>query len=330
MVTDEKQIQQVLDAERKTGEKTRVGHNSISSPSSGKLWELLRSGEIGEITSVDYAEYLDVNHGADYFRRWHGMVENSGSLLLHKSSHHFASLNYYIDSDPVSVYATGSLDNYGKNGPFRAKNCRTCPHTSQCSYYMQMEPQMSGEMQRNAMESQETFKKLYIDCEKYDGYLRDGCVFRNEINIPDKTAATIKYANGVQVAYSLVAYSPYEGSRMVITGTKGRIETGGTNPLQQRSNGFFLYKNFGKPEIIQTPRGTGSHGGSDNLLRDQIFIPGTPDPYQQCANTRDGAFACLIGIAARNSIASGQPVKIAGMTSLNPQVKKEYRRDVLI
>ncbi|MDR1610713.1 MAG: gfo/Idh/MocA family oxidoreductase, partial [Candidatus Symbiothrix sp.] len=63
----------------------------------------------------------------------------------------------------------------------------------------------------------------------------------------------------------------------------------------------------------------------DNLLRDQIFIPGTPDPLKQCAGSRDGAFACLVGIAARNSIASGLPVKIADLTSLKPQAQKEYQ-----
>ena len=125
MVTDEKQIQRVLDTERKTGRKTRVGHNARYSPESVQLWELLRAGEIGEITSADLNWYLDTSHGADYFRRWHRLMEKSGSLLLHKASHHFDMLNYFIDSDPESVYATGSLDFYGKNGPFRAENCRS-------------------------------------------------------------------------------------------------------------------------------------------------------------------------------------------------------------
>lgn len=50
------------------------------------------------------------------------------------------------------------------------------------------------------------------------------------------------------------------------------------------------------------------------------------DPYKQCASVRDGALACLVGIAARNSIATGQPVKIADLTSIQPQEKKLYQR----
>jgi predicted dehydrogenase len=339
MTTDEKKVQQIIDTEKSTGRKTRVTFNYRYSPHRAKIWELLREGEIGELTSVDFHWYLDTRHGADYFRRWHRLVERSGSLWVHKASHHFDLLNWWIDSDPESVYALGSLDFYGKNGPFRAENCRTCPHTAKCQFYFQLErPAMSSAMQDAAgMNSQRAaaanpYKRLYLDCEKYDGYLRDGCVFKNDINIFDKMAATIRYASGVQVSYSLTAYSPYEGYRIAFNGTKGRIDAWiqESNPTQDRDyDEIVLHKSFSRRQYIQIPFGTSGHGGGDNLLRDQIFIPGTPDPLRQCAGTRDGAFACLIGIAARNSIASGQPVKIADLTTLKPQAQKEYQRDLL-
>ena len=135
MTTDEKKIQAILDAEKRTGKNCRVTFNYRYSPHRAKIWELLRAGEIGDITSVDFHWYLDTSHGADYFRRWHRLVECSGSLWVHKASHHFDLLNWWIDSDPESVYALGSLDHYGKNGTFRAENCRTCPHTSKCKFY---------------------------------------------------------------------------------------------------------------------------------------------------------------------------------------------------
>jgi hypothetical protein len=145
-------------------------------------------------------------------------------------------------------------------------------------------------------------------------------------------AATIKYASGVHVAYSLTAYSPYEGYRIAFNGTKGRIDAWiqSSNPIQDKDyDEIILYKNFSKRQYIPVSRISTTHGGSDDFLRDQIFIPNTPDPYKQCAGTRDGAFSCLIGIAARNSIASGQVVKIADLTSLKPQAQKEYQRDIL-
>jgi predicted dehydrogenase len=334
MSTDEKKVQQILDAEKRTGIKIRVGHNARYSPHCTKIWELLRGGEIGDIMSANLNWYLDTSHGADYFRRWHRLVEKSGSLLVHKACHHFDILNWLIDSDPESVYALGSLDFYGRNGSIRAENCRTCTHKRECKFYFDIErPTMTLEMMNAVGVTEQTrispYKQLYLDCEKYDGYLRDGCVFKNDINIFDKMAATIKYANGVQVAYSLTAYSPYEGYRLALNGTKGRIDiwiqsSNSTSDVDYDE--IVISKNFSKRQYIPVPRISSGHGGSDDFLRDQIFVPGTPDPYKQYASSRDGAFACLIGIAARNSIASGQAVNIADLSPLKPQAKKEYQR----
>ncbi|MDR3219990.1 MAG: Gfo/Idh/MocA family oxidoreductase [Dysgonamonadaceae bacterium] len=316
MTTDEQKVQAILDAEKKTGKKCRVTFNYRYSPHRAKIWELIHAEEIGQLTSVDFHWYLNTSHGADYFRRWHRLVEKSGSLLLHKASHHFDLLNWWINSDPESVYALGQLNFYGKNGSYRAENCRTCPHTGQCKFFF--------DITKN-----QNYMNLYVANEKYDGYLRDGCVFKNDINIFDKMAATIKYANDVQVSYSLTAYSPYEGYRIAFNGTNGRIDAWiqESNPVNDVNyDEIILFKNFARRQYIQIPFGTSGHGGGDKLLKDQIFLPNIGDPLKQCANTRDGAFACLIGIAARNSIASGQPVKIADLTSLTPQAVKTYER----
>ncbi|MGI6573397.1 MAG: Gfo/Idh/MocA family protein [Fermentimonas sp.] len=311
MAIDEKKIQRIIDAEKRTGKKCRVTFNYRYSPHRAKMWEIIRSGEIGEITSVDFHWYLDTSHGADYFRRWHRLVEKGGSLWVHKASHHFDLLNWWIDSDPESVYALGDLNFYGKNGPFRAVNCRSCPHAKKCNFYFDIT-------------ASEYLTRLYVDNEKYDGYHRDGCVFREDVNIFDKMAATIKYKNGVQVSYSLTAYSPYEGYRIAFNGTKGRMDAWiqESKPTSDANyDEIVVFKNFGRRQYIQIPQG-GGHGGGDKLLKDQIFIPNTPDPLRQTAGVRDGALACLVGIAARKSIASGQPVMIGDLSTIQPMEKK--------
>lgn len=316
LTTDEKKVQAILDAEKRTGRNCRITFNYRYSPHRAKIWELLKAGEIGELTSVDFHWYLDTSHGADYFRRWHRLTECSGSLWVHKASHHFDLLNWWTDSDPESVYALGDLNFYGKNGKYRAENCRSCRHTGECKFYF--------DIMKDSY-----YKQLYVDNEKYDGYLRDGCVFRNDINIFDKMAATIRYKNGVQVSYSLTAYSPYEGYRIAFNGTKGRIDAWiqESHPVSDVNyDEIVVARNFSRREYIHIPFGTSGHGGGDKLLKDQIFVPGTPDPFKQCAGTRDGAFACLVGIAARGSIATGKPVDIASLTTLQPQAVKEYRR----
>ncbi|MDO1444869.1 Gfo/Idh/MocA family oxidoreductase [Rhodocytophaga aerolata] len=312
MTTDEKKCQAILDAENRTGKKVTVTFNYRYSPHRAKMYELLRQGAIGKLTSVDFHWYLDTSHGADYFRRWHRLEEKSGSLWVHKATHHFDLLNWWIDSDPSEVYASASLDHYGKNNPFRHTHCRPCPHKEKCNFYWDITKN------KNYME-------LYVNNEKHDGYLRDGCVWKEDINIYDKMAATIKYMNGVQVSYSLTTYSPYEGYRVAFNGTEGRLEAWieESNPVEKRDyDELMLVKNFGKREFFKIPHGTSGHGGGDRLLKDKIFLPNKPDPLRQSAGTRDGALSVLVGVAARNSSKSGQPVKIADLTSIKPQTQK--------
>ncbi|MGC4102578.1 Gfo/Idh/MocA family protein [Ferruginibacter sp.] len=312
MTTDEQKCQTILDAEKRTGKKVTVTFNYRYSPHRAKMWEMLRAGAIGKLTSVDFHWYLDIHHGADYFRRWHRKREFGGSLWVHKATHHFDLLNWWIDSDPAEVFATGSLEHYGKNNSFRSTNCRPCEHKDKCKFYFDMT-------------KDKRLMALYADNEKYDGYLRDGCVWKEDIDIFDKMAATIKYANGVQVSYSCTTYSPYEGYRIAFNGTEGRLEAWiqeSNPPVKLDYDELMLTKNFEKPEFIKVPFAESGHGGGDKLLKDRIFVPGTPDALRQSAGTRDGALSCLVGIAARKSCDSGKPVMIADLTNLKPMAQK--------
>src|SRR5207247_10220106 len=76
------------------------------SPSLHDALPILMEKAVGDVISVDFHEYLDTSHGADYFRRWHRLKQNSGTLLVHKASHHFDLANWWLDSTPVEVTAT--------------------------------------------------------------------------------------------------------------------------------------------------------------------------------------------------------------------------------
>lgn len=310
LTTDEQKCQAILDAQARTGRDVIVTFNYRYSPHREKMKEILMSGRIGRVTSVDFHWYLDVYHGADYFRRWHGKRENSGTLFVHKATHHFDLLNWWLDSEPEEVFAYGALEYYGRNNPFRHTNCRGCPFKDQCKHYI--------DITRNPRHV-----ALYVENEKHDGYLRDGCVWDERIDIYDKMAAILRYANGVQVSYSCTTYSPYEGYRIAFNGTKGRLEAWikERQPWQEPEyDEIRVTDNFGQTELIRVPHGGGGHGGGDTRLKDKIFrYPDAPDPYHQAAGLRDGAMAILPGIAARISVETGRPVKIAGLTSLKPE-----------
>ena len=310
LTTEAEYAQAIIDAQAKTEKDLIATFNVRYIPTMAHIKQLLIDERVGRITSVDFHWYLDIHHGASYFRRWHGITEHSGTLLVHKASHHFDVLNWWLNSEPATVFAHGDLTYYGQNNDFRAKNCRTCPHTSDCDFYW--------DMTRDARSM-----KLYADNEHHDGYLRDGCVWREEIDIYDRMSVQIVYANGVSVSYSLSAFLPYEGFRIAFNGTKGRLETW----IQYRQpwpreayDEIRITDNFGYTELARVPHATGDHGGADSLLKDHIFkTPDAPDPLGQRAGLRDGVMGILIGIGARKSIAESRPVQIGELTSLKPQ-----------
>jgi predicted dehydrogenase len=328
LTTDETKAEAILEAEKKSKKNLIVGFNYRWSPYMTKIKELIHSGEIGDITSVDFHWYLNNHHGASYFRRWHGLMDSGGSLWVHKATHHFDLLNWWLDSDPEEVFAYGDLEHYGTNSPFRHTHCRPCPHKSECAYHWDI------------TKSQHDMN-LYVKNEKHDGYLRDGCVFRPEIDIYDKMSAQIKYANNAVVNYSLTTYSPYEGWKIAFNGRKGRIEAWLDIPfmnnstmsqeelhaaeMNQNSNEDMMYepmvvhKNWEDFKIIQVGSERGGHGGGDKRLHDKIFAnPDAADPLKHSAGIRDGAMSVMIGIAARKSIESNKPIKIADLTSIKP------------
>lgn len=311
MTIDEEKCQAILDTEKKTGKKVVVTFNYRYSPHRQRIYELLNNDVIGKVTSVDFHWYLNVYHGADYFRRWHRLRKHGGTLLVHKATHHFDLLNWWLNSDPEEVFAYGALEHYGKNNPFRHTHCRPCPHKQQCKFYW--------DMTKNKQ-----LMELYADHEKYDNYHRDGCVWREDIDIFDKMAVQIRYANKVQVSYSLTTYSPYEGYRIAFNGTKGRIDAWIKEQQPWKEEAFDeiqVTTNFGQRDIIRIPNNESGHGGGDIRLRKQVFSPGE-DPYRQAAGSRDGAMSILVGIAARKSIDSGKPVKIGELTTLQPQAAR--------
>lgn len=309
LTTDEHKAQAILDAAERTGRKVTVTFNYRYSPHRQRMKEILMSGRLGKLTSVDFHWYLDTSHGADYFRRWHGKISESGSLFVHKATHHYDLLNWWIDSEPESVYGLADLEYYGANNPYRHTNCRGCPHANQCPHFWDITRSPS-------------LVSLYVDHEHHDGYLRDGCVWDTAIDSPDKMSAMIRYANGVDVNWSCTTYSPYEGYRIAFNGTKGRMDAWikERQPWEEpRHDEIRVTDNFGDTEVITIPHGGGGHGGGDTRLKDRIFRdPTAPDPYHQAANERDGVMSVLVGVAALKSSQSGQPVRIADLSSLTP------------
>ena len=304
MVTELDQCRAILEAERRNRRKVAMAFNYRYSPKSELIWNLLRTSGLGKVTSVDFSWYLDVFHGADYFRRWHRLKSRSGSLWLHKASHHFDLVNWWLGADPVEVRAVSSLRRYGRNGAVRHSHCRPCPHKGSCEFFF--------DMTRDAR-----LMSLYASAEGIDGYHRDGCVFREDCDIYDTMSAVVTYSNGAAMTYSLNAFMPFEGFRAAFNCERGRIEVRDYErqawevPFETE---ILVARNFA-PEVerITLQKLPGGHSGGDPRLLDAVFGPGPVPDHLRVPDSRAGAMSCLTGIAARLSSETGLPVRIADL-----------------
>ena len=112
MTTDAEKCRRIIETKKRTGRKCVVTFNYRYSPPRTQIKDLLMTGVIGNVLSVDFHWLLNTSHGADYFRRWHRNKENSGGLLVHKATHHFDLVNWWLSTVPESVFTVGKRNFY--------------------------------------------------------------------------------------------------------------------------------------------------------------------------------------------------------------------------
>lgn len=296
----------ILEAEKQTGRQVVITFNYRYTPYVTAIKQAIKDGAIGDILNVHFEYILDTRHGVDYFRRWHRKKENSGGLLVHKSTHHFDLINWWIDQEPVEVMAFGARKFYTPDRQPHGERCMTCDYKKTCEYYLDIE-------------SEPSLNDLYVKCEPADGYHRDGCIFSDDIDIEDTMSVNVRYSKGALLSYSLIAHSPYEGFKASINGTDGRLELAEYHSGQradEKAYCFDVYDRGGNKISRTVPKAGGGHGGGDEKLRRMIFRNDLPDPLGHMAGSYAGAASALIGIAANRSIAKGTNVYINDLINL--------------
>jgi predicted dehydrogenase len=322
----------IVSAVEETGRSLVLTVNYRYSPRNAALKEVLASGEIGEVTSVHFEWVLDTMHGADYFRRWHREKELSAGLAVHKASHHFDLMNWWLADVPAWVFASGALKFYGAEnargrglGPRPTRGTVDPPSKDPFALDLRTDP---------------VLRSLYWEAERHDGYVRDRDVFAEGITIEDNLSVMVGYGRGAVLTYSLNAHSPWEGYRVTVNGTAGRAELevveraavlpgpdgrvaldASADPEADPSDGngncrrsgawLTVQKHWQTAKAVPIPSEAGSHGGGDALLLADVFRgAAAADRLGRQAGHLDGLASVAVGLAANESMSTGHPVRI--------------------
>jgi predicted dehydrogenase len=334
-------VRAITEAVERTGRSVTTTFNYRYSPRNTALRQVIADGTIGDVTSVHFEWVLDTAHGADYFRRWHRDKANSGGLLIHKASHHFDLVNWWLDETPPRVFASGGLRFYGADNAGR-RGLGKRPERG--SIDSELKDAFSLDLRQDPV-----LKALYLDQEHYDGYRRDQDVFDAGITIEDNLSLVVDYTSGASMSYSLNAHAPWEGYVVSVNGTRGRaeltvVERGavlldpdgavlvdpsarpdGVPEDDGRPGGetLVVQQHFSPARRVVIPEADGGHGGGDAKLLHDLFAGASEDPLRHAASWRDGVRAVSVGLAGNRSLETGQAVLVADLALVAPMQREQ-------
>ena len=284
---------EIVRAAKKASVLLQIGFVLRYTPFYQKVKEIVGSGVLGQIISIEAGEILSRMHGASYMRRWHRKRENSGSFMLTKCSHDLDILNWLVGGKVARVSSFGGV-NYFLPDPAKGPTCSTCnPDVRRtCPYAFGEEFVMVPEEE----------KANYSE----NGW--DLCVFNDDKDIVDNQLSLIEYENGVRVSFLLSAFGGEEDTRFIrIIGTEARLEG------HFEGNSIRIKPTVGDGEtFIQTDSGKSGHGGGDQKIVDDLILclQGKKKPL---ANASAGFESTVVAEAIDQALQTGQ------MQPVNPE-----------
>ena len=308
----EKECRDILKQARKYNRIVGVCHVLRYAPYFIAVREMVQSGKIGDLVSIQHQEPIEFAHMAHSYVRgnWRSSKETT-PIILAKSCHDLDILRWIVGKPCKSISADGSLhlfkkENTPEGAPYRCTD--GCPHESSCPFYA---PQVYVKRKRhlgvfdlkNKKDEEEIMAKL-ID----SPYNR--CVYQCDNDQPDHYVVTMTFEGKETASFSMDAFTPWGGRRTRIMGTKGYIEGDGV------TFSMYDFKTLKKSvwamevEEVEEYKGSGHGGGDYGVVRDFLEAVDMHDDKKLSSTLEASIESHVMGFAAEKSRKSMKKVKI--------------------
>ncbi len=293
----EEECRTILSKAKQTGNIIGVCHVLRYAPYFRQLKELLKANAIGEVVSVQHMEPIEHVHMSHSYVRgnWHNSKQTA-PIILAKSCHDTDILRWLINSPSEHVQCFGNLKWFTeKNAPqgSTARCTDGCAVEAECPY--------------SALQIYHRDKKrLYVfdlpeDKDLWDDAILEGlqtndygrCVYRMDNDQPDHLTLNILFKNHVTAAFSMEAFTSYEGRRTRIMGSMGDI----SGDMET-----FTHTDFKTGKKTMWSLKTDSHGGGDHrLMKDWVQAVGHRNPELLSSSIDVSVESHIIAFAAEKS-----------------------------
>ena len=311
----ERECKNILKQAHKYNKIVAVCHVLRYAPYFLALREVVRSGAIGELVSIQHMEPIQYAHMAHSYVRgnWRNSKQTT-PIILAKSCHDLDILRWIIDKPCKTIVADGSLrlfkpENAPEGAPLKCTD--GCPHADECPYnaidiYCNKKWHLGVFDLEGNKDPDFILQRLHTP--PYDSYAR--CVYHCDNDQPDHYVSEMVFEGGETAAFSMEAFSPYGGRRTRIMGTMGYIDGDGTTftlwDFKTRTPKVWNLKVSEIPEY----KGSGHGGGDYPLARDFVEAVAAQDPGLLSSTIDVSIESHVMGFAAERSRRSGRKEKV--------------------
>lgn len=233
LATDTSRVQEVVQAWRDSGRNFAFGLVLRYSPIYRKCREILDSGILGKITSLEFNETLTPSHGGYIHGNWRRKREYAGTHILEKCCHDLDLCMWLVGSDPQRVASFGGLNFFTPDNRHLGKELRD-PKTGSSIF------------------------ETWADRHRVDPFTEDKDIVDNQVVIMD-------FANQVRASFHTNCSAALVERRFYIVGTMGALRA-------DARTGIIEYKTIrteDQPVVINVGE-SGGHAGGDEYMAEQL------------------------------------------------------------
>ena len=302
------EIENLLSLQKKHGCKALVCHVLRYAPAYVKIAELIESGTIGRLVSINAIEQVGyLHHSQSFVRGFWRREENSVPMILAKCSHDLDLIQFYAGASCDTLSSVGELTHFTKeNAPEGASDrCMECKHVENCPYSAKTQYLDKWLQDRTDVFPYNVLCNAPITEEKMRSAVESGpygvCVYKCDNNVVDHQLTQMTFKNGVKASLTMMAFTRFCGRRMEFFGTGGQIT------LDEIRN-LIRVGVFGEAEyelkISELLSSSLLHGGGDKGLLETLYdvLSGVASEKTSLAHSAESH---LMGIAAEESRKAG-------------------------
>lgn len=299
----EKECRDILALAKKTGRIVAVCHVLRYAPYFEKLRELMQSGAIGEIVSVQHMEPIEHLHMSHSYVRgnWHDRNATT-PIILAKSCHDLDILRWMVGKPCKKIVAMGGIKWFRKENAPEGSTDRcmngcavegTCPYSAMKIYYRNRQRTYVFDLP----EEKEKQGEYILEKLRTTNYGR--CVYRMDNNQEDHYIASMEFEGGATASFSMEAFTSYEGRRTRVMGSMGDI----VGDMET-----FTLTDFrtGKRTIYDNSSGDGHGGGDWRLVRNWLQAVSQRKPELLTSTIDASIESHVMGFMAEKSRKTGK------------------------